>query len=366
MKHSTTFLVLLYLGSFIHSLPIKRALIFGITGQDGIYLTEFLLAKRYEVHGVVRQCSSYNASRIEKHLRKLNWDNHPILHFGDITDLANVTDLIETINPDEIYNLAAQSNVKISFDTAFSTAQTNALGALNILEVLKRVQKDIHFFQATSSEMFGKSTDFPQNIATTFKPRSPYAIAKLYSHWITINYREAYGIFACSGILFNHESPLRPETFVTKKISHAVAKISLGLQDILYLGNIDVQRDWGYAKDYVEAMWLMLQQDTPNDYVIATGETHSVREFVEHAFRVVGIDLYWVGSGIDEKAINKKNGNIIVAIDPTLFRPTEINYCLGEIDHTYKELGWKAQTKFEDLVNLMVSYELDEISLAAF
>lgn len=342
-------------------LPQKKALIFGISGQDGIYLTQLLIEKGYEVHGVVRESGSQKTRQLKRFFDDEKHDTQPILHFGDVTDLINILELINSIAPDEIYNLAAQSNVKISFDTAFSTAQINALGALNILEAIKSLKHNIRYFQASSSEMFGKSNEFLQNEMTSFAPRSPYAIAKLYAHWITINYREAYGVFACNGILFNHESPLRPESFVSKKIAKAAVQIAAGVQDILYLGNLDVKRDWGYAKDYVQAMWLTLQEELPDDYVIATGKNHSVREFVELAFKIVGIEIEWNGVGIEEKGINKKTGKTVIAIDSAYFRPTEVQSSCGDASYIKKKLGWQPTTSFNNLITLMVEHEIRDL-----
>lgn len=337
----------------------KKALIFGITGQDGAYLAEFLLEKGYEVHGVKRRASSFNTQRIDH----LYCDFHNeksclILHYGDLGDSANVSKLINEIQPDEVYNLAAQSHVRVSFDIPEYTADIDALGTLRILEAIKNSSKKIKYYQASSSEMFGKVQEIPQTETTPFYPRSPYGCAKVFAYWITVNYREAYNIFAVNGILFNHESPLRGETFVTRKIARGVAAIKHGTHEILYLGNLDAKRDWGYAKDYVEAMWLMLQQEIPDDYVIATGETHSVREFVERAFEQVDIEIEWQGSGPDEKGIDKKTGDILVAIDPRYFRPTEVDVLIGDSAKAAEKLCWKPKTDFETLVQLMIKAEL--------
>lgn len=339
-----------------------RALIFGVTGQDGAYLAEFLLAKGYEVHGVKRRSSSFNTQRIDhlyqdRHNKKAQLK----LHYGDLADSACIAKLIHEIQPDEVYNLGAQSHVRVSFDIPEYTADIDALGTLRILEAIKNSDKKIKFYQASSSEMFGKVQEIPQSETTPFYPRSPYGCAKVFSYWITLNYREAYDIFACNGILFNHESPIRGETFVTRKITRAVAHIKQGLQDTLYLGNLDAKRDWGYAKDYVEAMWLMLQQDTPDDYVISTGETHSVREFVELAFKEVSIEIAWQGSGFDEKGIDTKTGKVIVAIDATYFRPTEVDLLIGDSSKALQKLGWKPQTTFKELVKIMVQHDLDHV-----
>lgn len=340
----------------------KKALIFGITGQDGAYLAEFLLNKNYIVHGVKRRSSSFNTGRIDhlykdKHVKE---SNNFFLHYGDVTDATNVMRIIAEVRPDEIYNLAAQSHVLVSFETPEYTANSDAIGTLRILEAIRNLglSDKTKFYQASTSEMFGKVQQIPQTELTPFYPRSPYGVAKLYAYWITVNYREAYNIFACNGILFNHESPIRGETFVTRKITRAVAKIKRGLEDRLYLGNLDSFRDWGYAKDYVEAMWLMLQQNKPEDFVIATGETHSVREFVELAFKEVGIDIIWQGKDISEVGINKETGKIIVSIDSRYFRPTEVEYLLGDATKANKKLGWQPRTTFKELVKLMVQYDL--------
>lgn len=363
MKKIIIALLILSITPAIFSQPLNKcALIFGITGQDGAYLAEFLLQKGYEVHGVKRRSSSFNTARIDHLYQDKHKDNnHFFLHYGDVTDSTNVARLINEIQPDEIYNLAAQSHVQVSFETAEYTANADALGTLRILEAIKNNKKKIKFYQASTSEMFGKVAEIPQTEKTPFYPRSPYGAAKVYAHCITVNYREAYGIFACSGILFNHESPLRGETFVTRKITQAVARIHYGLQDRLYLGNIDSKRDWGYAKEYVQAMWLMLQQDQPADYVIATGETHSVREFVELAFKEVGIEIEWKGEGVNEQGFDKKTGKILICIDPSYFRPTEVDYLLGDASFAQKKLGWKAKTTFKDLVTLMMHSDLATI-----
>jgi len=363
MNRSFKILVLLaFLAIPFKSLPTaqKTALIFGVTGQDGAYLAEFLLSKGYEVHGVKRRSSSFNTSRID-HLYKdphNSKENALILHYGDLSDSANISKLIQEIAPDEVYNLGAQSHVRVSFDIPEYTADIDALGTLRILEAIRTSHKKIKFYQASSSEMFGRVLEIPQRETTPFYPRSPYGCAKVFAYWITVNYREAYDIFACNGILFNHESPLRGETFVTRKITRAVAHIYYKLQDTLYLGNLDAKRDWGYAKDYVEAMWLMLQQENSDDYVIATGQTHSVREFVELAFKEVGIDIEWRGSGIDEIGINKKTGKTIVAIDPVYFRPTEVDLLIGDPSHAQQKLNWQPKTDFKTLVKIMMNNDL--------
>ncbi len=339
----------------------KKALIFGVTGQDGAYLAQLLLEKGYEVHGVKRRSSSFNTSRIDP----LYNDFHDarttfFLHYGDLTDFANILTLIQQIDPDEIYNLGAQSHVRVSFDIPEYTAEVDALGTLRVLEAIRVLdhKKKIKFYQASSSEMFGKVQAIPQSEQTPFYPRSPYGISKVFAYWITVNYRESYDIFACNGILFNHESPLRGETFVTRKITRAVARIKHGLQAILYLGNLDAKRDWGYAKDYVEAMWLMLQQEKPDDYVIATGETHSVREFMELAFKEIGIEIAWKGSGIHEVGYDKATDKIFVRIDPKYFRPAEVDLLLGDATKGQLQLGWKPHVSFHELVKIMVNADL--------
>jgi GDPmannose 4,6-dehydratase len=341
----------------------KRALITGITGQDGAYLAELLLEKGYEVHGIKRRASSFNTDRID-HLYQ---DTHEedvnlYLHYGDLTDSTNLIRIIQEVQPDEVYNLAAQSHVQVSFETPEYTANSDALGTLRLLEAIRilKLENKTKFYQASTSELYGLVQETPQRETTPFYPRSPYAAAKLYAYWITVNYREAYNMYACNGILFNHESPLRGETFVTRKITRAVARISLGLQTKLYLGNLDAKRDWGYAKDYVEAMWLMLQQDKPDDFVIATGQTQTVRSFVELAFKEVGIDLEWQGVGVAEKAVNKATGDTIIEVDPRYFRPTEVELLLGDATKAKERLGWEAKTNLQQLAKMMVEADLDE------
>lgn len=343
---------------------MKKALITGITGQDGSYLAEFLLSKDYEVHGIVRRASSFNTRRIDHLLENTEIGNKKLfLHHGDLIDSSNLNRLLEKIEPDEIYNLAAQSHVQVSFEVPEYTTDTNAIGTLRILDAIKKNDLYCKFYQASTSELFGGLVDTaPQNEKTPFYPRSPYAVAKQYAYWITVNYREAYDLFACNGILFNHESPRRGETFVTRKITRAVANIVAGKQEKLSLGNIDAKRDWGYTGDYVEAMWLILQQIKPRDYVIATGEAHTVREFVELAFREVGIDIEWRNNGIDEKGIDKKTGKILVDIDERYFRPTEVDLLLGDSSKAEKELGWKRKVDFKSLVHMMVEADLKEIA----
>lgn len=341
----------------------KTALITGVTGQDGAYLAEFLLNRGYIVHGLKRRSSMFNTDRID-HLYQ---DQHEkdvrlFLHHGDMTDSTNLIRIIQQVQPDEIYNLAAQSHVQVSFDTPEYTANADALGTLRILEAIRLLglEKKTKFYQASTSELYGLVQEAPQKETTPFYPRSPYAVAKLYGYWITVNYREAYGIYACNGILFNHESPLRGETFVTRKITRAVARIKLGLQQKLYLGNLEAKRDWGYAKDYVEAMWLMLQQDKPEDFVIATGQTQTVRDFVSLAFRQVGIELIWQGSGIGEKGLDKTTGAIVVEVDPRYFRPTEVELLLGDATKAKEKLGWIPKTTLDQLCAMMVQADLAE------
>jgi GDPmannose 4,6-dehydratase len=335
----------------------KRALVTGITGQDGAYLAELLLAKGYEVHGVKRRASLFNTDRID-HLYSdpHDPDRRMILHYGDLTDATNLIRIVQEVQPDEIYNLAAQSHVAVSFETAEYTANSDALGTLRLLEAIRicGLTKRTRFYQASSSEMFGKAVETPQSETTPFYPRSPYGAAKVYAYWITVNYREAYGMFTCNGILFNHESPLRGETFVTRKVTRGLARIKVGLDDCLYLGNLDALRDWGHARDYVRAQWLMLQQSKPEDYVIASGEQHSVRSFVTLAARLLGIELGWRGKGLDEHAIDKGTGKTLVRVDPRYFRPTEVDALLGDASKARKNLGWRAEVGFEDLVREMV------------
>jgi GDPmannose 4,6-dehydratase len=342
---------------------IKKALITGITGQDGAYLAELLLEKGYEVHGIKRRSSLFNTDRID-HLYQDPHDKNPrfILHHGDLTDASSLIRIIQESQPDEIYNLAAQSHVAVSFEEPEYTANSDALGALRILEAIRilGLEKKTRFYQASTSELFGEVQETPQNEKTPFHPRSPYAVAKLYAYWITINYREAYGIYACNGILFNHESPIRGETFVTRKITRALVRIKLGLQDCVYLGNIDAKRDWGHAKDYVEMQWLMLQQDKPEDFTISTGEQHSVRDFIEIAAKEVDIEIKWKGEGIDEVGIDTKTDNIIVRIDKRYFRPTEVETLLGDSSKAKDQLNWQPKISFQELVSEMMSADLQE------
>jgi len=376
---------------------MKKALITGVTGQDGAYLADYLLKKNYQVHGIKRRSSSFNTARVD-HLYK---DTHEenvrfFMHYGDLTDATNLIRIIQEVQPDEIYNLAAQSHVKVSFETPEYTANSDALGALRILEAIRilGLEEKTRFYQASTSEMYGKVREIPQSETTPFYPRSPYGAAKVYAYWISVNYREAYGLYACNGILFNHESPIRGETFVTRKVTRAVARIALGLQRDLYLGNLDAKRDWGFAGDYVRAMWMMLQQGEPDDYVIASGESHSVREFVEKAFAHVGITLGWYGSGREEAGVvdsfdrdrmvsvcgggqqssagpaadhgplttgaEPGQGSTLVHVDPRYFRPTEVQYLLGDPSKAKEKLGWQARMPFDDLVETMVAEDLKD------
>lgn len=335
----------------------KIALITGITGQDGAYLAEFLLKKGYVVHGVKRRSSLFNTNRIDHLYKDVHEENVKFfLHYGDLTDSSNLIRIIQQVQPDEIYNLAAQSHVQVSFETPEYTANSDALGTLRILEAIRilGLTKKTKFYQASTSELYGLVQETPQKETTPFYPRSPYAVAKMYGYWITVNYREAYGIYACNGILFNHESPIRGETFVTRKITRAVARIKLGLQKTLYLGNLDSKRDWGYAGDYVKAMWMMLQQQEAEDFVIATGKMHTVREFVEFAFKHAEIDIIWQGTGVEEKGIDKATGHVLVEVDPRYFRPTEVELLLGAPTKAKEKLGWEPQTTLQELVCMMV------------
>ncbi len=340
---------------------MKKALITGITGQDGAYLAEFLLHKGYEVHGIKRRASSLNSYRIDHLYQDPHVSNrHFILHYGDLTDSTNLIRIIQQIRPDEIYNLAAQSHVAVSFETPEYTANADALGTLRLLEAIRilGLEHSTRFYQASTSELFGQVQQNPQKEDTPFYPRSPYAVAKLYAYWITVNYREAYRIYACNGLLFNHESPLRGETFVTRKITRGLARIQLGLQDCLYLGNLNSKRDWGHAKDYVQAQWLMLQQPNPDDYVIASGLQYSVREFVELSAHLLDMDISWEGTGITEKGYRKDTGDCIIQVDPRYFRPTEVETLLGDASKAKQVLGWSPQISFEQLVAEMVAEDL--------
>ncbi|HBP66191.1 MAG TPA: GDP-mannose 4,6-dehydratase [Desulfosporosinus sp.] len=343
---------------------MRKALITGITGQDGSYLTEFLLGKGYEVHGIIRRASSFNTKRLDHLFENPKIGNKTLfLHHGDMTDSSNLNRLIEKIMPDEIYNLAAQSHVQVSFEVPEYTAETVGIGTLRLLDAIKESGVKTKFYQASTSELFGGLPGTaPQSEKTPFYPKSPYAAAKLYAYWITVNYREGYDLFACNGILFNHESPRRGETFVTRKITRAVASIIAGKQTKVSLGNLDAKRDWGFAGDYVEAMWLMLQQDKPQDVVIATGETHTVREFVDLSFKEVGIDIVWKGTGVDEKGYDKLTDKLRVDVNPKYFRPTEVELLWGDPSKVEKELGWKRKVDFKALVHMMVDADLQEIA----
>ncbi len=341
----------------------KKALITGITGQDGAYLAEFLIAKGYEVHGIKRRTSLFNTARIDHMFKDIHDEGGRLfLHHGDMTDSSSIIRIIQELLPDEIYNLAAQSHVAVSFEEPEYTANSDAMGSLRILEAIRilGLTNKTKYYQASTSELYGKVQEIPQTEKTPFYPRSPYGAAKLYAHWITINYREAYGIFACNGILFNHESPLRGETFITRKVTRALARIKLGMESILYLGNLDAKRDWGHAKDYVEAQWLMLQQSTPDDYVIATGVQHSVRELIEIASEEIGIKIRWKGKGVNEIGYDEDSKKTIIKIDPRYFRPTEVETLLGDSSKAKRELGWEAKTNFKDLIKEMMERDLEE------
>jgi GDPmannose 4,6-dehydratase len=340
---------------------MKTALITGTTGQDGAYLSEFLLKKGYMVHGLKRRSSSFNTQRIDHLYQDPHVENkHFILHYGDLTDTSNLVRIIQQIQPDEIYNLGAQSHVQVSFEVPEYTADADGLGTLRILEAIRilGMEKKVRFYQASTSELFGKVQEVPQRETTPFYPRSPYACAKLYAYWITTNYRESYGMYACNGILFNHESPIRGETFVTRKVTRAAARIKLGLQEKLYMGNIDAKRDWGYAGDYVELMWLMLQQDRPDDYVIATGITTTVRDFISMSFKEAGIVLKWDGQGIEEKGSDAATGKVLVEIDPRYFRPAEVEVLIGDPSKAKAKLGWEPKVQLPDLVRMMVANDI--------
>lgn len=342
----------------------KTALITGITGQDGAYLGEFLLGKGYTVHGIKRRSSSFNTGRVDHLYTDPHFKGLPFyMHYGDLTDATNLIRIIQEVQPDEIYNLAAQSHVQVSFETPEYTANSDALGTLRLLEALRilGMTQTTRFYQASTSEMFGKVQETPQNEHTPFYPRSPYGAAKVYAYWITVNYREAYDMYACNGILFNHESPIRGETFVTRKITRAAVRISKGVQEKLFLGNLDARRDWGHAQDYVEGMWSMLQQPEPDDYVLATGNTQSVRTMCEKAFKCTGVDLEWQGEGVDEKGIDSKTGKVIIEIDPDYFRPTEVDLLRGDATKAHKKLGWKPAYSFDQLVEQMVNSDMQEL-----
>jgi GDPmannose 4,6-dehydratase len=333
---------------------MKKALITGITGQDGSYLTELLLKKGYEVHGIVRRTSMFNRDRIEH----LHGDPRLILHYGDLTDSSNLNRILEKVGPEEIYNLAAQSHVQVSFEVPEYTAEVDAVGTLRILDAIKQTGVKARFYQASTSELYGLVQEVPQTEKTPFYPRSPYAVAKLYAYWAVVNYREAFNLHASNGILFNHESPRRGETFVTRKVTLGVAGIKAGKMDRLVMGNIDSKRDWGYAPDYVEMMWMMLQQQTPDDYVVATNETHTVKEFIDESFRIAGIEIEWKGSGVDEKGLDKKSGKVLVEINPKYFRPTEVELLIGDPAKAKQKLGWEPKVKFKELVKIMTEADL--------
>ena len=340
---------------------MKKALITGITGQDGSYLAELLLKKGYEVHGIIRRSSSFNTGRINHIINDDSLRDRFFFYHGDVTDASNLNRILEKVHPNEIYNLAAQSHVKVSFEIPDYTAQVDALGTLRFLDVIRETGVETKFYQASTSELYGRAQEVPQNEKTPFYPRSPYGVAKLYGYWIIVNYREAYNLFACNGILFNHESPRRGETFVTRKITRAAARIKEGLQENLLLGNLNAKRDWGYAPEYVEGMWRMLQQDRPDDYVLATGENHTVREFTEMAFRGLGIELEWVGGNEHEKGIEKKSGKEIVVVDPSYYRPTEVEELIGDAKKAKEKLGWKSRVKFEELVQIMIKADWEKV-----
>lgn len=337
---------------------MKKALITGITGQDGSYLTELLLEKGYEVHGIVRRSSSFNTNRIDHIITDPKYRKRFYLHHGDLLDSSNINRILKKVKPNEIYHLGAQSHVRVSFDLPEYTAEVTALGTLRLLDAIRETGIKTKFYQASSSEMFGKAHELPLKETSLFHPRSPYGVAKVYAYWMTKNYREGYNIFASNGILFNHESPRRGETFVTKKITHGLSRVKLGLQEKVLLGNLDAKRDWGYAKDYVYGMWLILQHKEPDDFILATGESHSVREFVEEVARYLGMELKWKGKGLKEKGIDKKTGKTIIAIEPRYFRPAEVDVLLGDYSKAKKKLGWKPQVKFKELVKIMIEADL--------
>ena len=344
----------------------KIALITGVTGQDGSYLTEILLKKGYEVHGLVRKSSSFNTRRIDHIIEDEKYADSFFFHYGDLIDPSSLNRLLEKVKPQEIYNLGAQSHVKVSFQIPDYTAQVDALGTLRLLDAIRETNIKVKFYQASTSELFGKNKGAPQNEETPFYPRSPYGVAKLYAYWIVVNYREAYNIFACNGILFNHESPRRGKTFVTRKITQAACKISEGLQEVLYLGNLDAKRDWGYAPEYCLGMWKMLQQSKPKDYVLATGKTFSVRQFVETTFKVLNIEIKWKGSSIDEIGYDSKTNKVLVKIDKDYYRPTEVDILQGDFSKAEKELNWRPKINFEQLVKIMVKSDMEKLRKGAF
>ena len=363
MRYYIAILCILLQISMSYEAMAKTALIIGVTGQDGAYLAELLLKKGYEVHGIKRRSSLLNTSRIDHLYDDSNNKKNFFLHYGDLTDPANIFHVISKVQPDEIYNLAAQSHVQVSFEMPYYTAQVDGLGTLNVLEAIRSLglATKTKFYQASTSELYGKVQEIPQSETTPFYPRSPYGVAKLYGFWITKNYREAYDMFACNGILFNHESPLRGETFVTRKITRAIAHIVCGVQEVLYLGNLDAQRDWGHARDYVDAMWRILQQDAPEDFVIATGHMYSVRQFVEAAFKEVGIIIAWKGEGLDEIGYDVATNEVRVAVDERYFRPAEVEQLRGDASKAKKLLGWEPKVSFEDLVKEMVAYDILQV-----
>ena len=345
---------------------MKKALITGITGQDGSYLAELLLEKDYEVHGIIRRSSSFNTGRINHIINDEKYKGQFFFHHGDVTDASNLNRLLEKIQPDEIYNLAAQSHVKVSFEIPDYTAQVDALGTLRFLDAIRETGVETKFYQASTSELYGKAQETPQTENTPFYPRSPYGVAKLYGYWIIINYREAYNLFACNGILFNHESPRRGETFVTRKVTRAAARIKEGLQDILFLGNLNAKRDWGYAPEYVEGMWMMLQHDEPSDFVMATGENHTIREFTELAFNELDMNIEWQGCGEEEAGIDSKTGKRIIGIDEKYYRPTEVEQLLGDATKAKEKLGWEPKTSFKKLVKIMVHSDWEKVKRRGF
>lgn len=344
-------------------MKVRRALITGITGQDGSYLAELLLEKGYEVHGIIRRSSSFNTGRIDHLINDKSLEGRFYFHHGDLTDASNLNRILEKTEPDEIYNLAAQSHVKVSFEIPDYTAQVDALGTLRFLDAIRETRIKTKFYQASTSELFGKVQETPQKETTPFYPMSPYAVAKLYAYWIIVNYREAYGLYACNGILFNHESPRRGETFVTRKITIAVARIKKGLQDKIVLGNLNAKRDWGYAPEFVEGMWLMLQQDKPDDFVLATGENHTVREFVDLAFKELNISIEWKGENENEIGIDTSTGKILVKVNPDYYRPTEVKTLLGDATKAKEILGWTPKTSFEELVKIMVKFDYERVKI---
>ena len=346
---------------------VKKALITGITGQDGSYLAELLLEKGYEVHGMIRRSSSFNTGRIDHLYNDPEiLDKRMFLYYGDLTDSSNLNRILEKVQPDEIYNLGAQSHVKVSFEVPEYTAEVDAIGTLRFLDAIKETGLETKFYQASSSELYGKVQEIPQTEKTPFYPRSPYGVAKLYGYWIIVNYREAYNLFACNGILFNHESPRRGGTFVTRKITRAAARIKYGIQESLLLGNLNAKRDWGYAPEFVEGMWLVLQQDEPDDYVLATGETHTVREFVDYVFKELDMELEWKGKGIDEKGIERRNGKTLVKVNPNYFRLTEVDLLIGDASKAKEKLGWEPEIKFAELAKIMAKADWEKVKKRGF